>query len=237
MRLSSALLLLLTIFSINSCSTCSGNRLNEMLERSIDSMKAGIEGQRIRDSINTAREAQLNLQIDSITAQDYMENSQATMYILLVNNAWPVTLDLNRNGLEAGVNEELGEIVLMSTLPGIHSPLHNRVEIEIAGKKIEVDTNNSYPLTVPYQPGHRNFIPDPKGEVLFIESEKSMSIVQAIVDHPDEEIKVTTYSNDKVYATYVLSDKDKEAILAAHRLMLLIRERNALKDADVEWDD
>jgi len=242
MRLSSALLFFLPLFCATSCSTCSRRNLDEMLGHTLDSIQAMKKGQDMRDSIHLAHITFLNSQIDSIVAADYNENGAATNYLLYVNKTWDKYLDLNRNGLAVVVYEEIGDIALISTLPGVRSNQHNRVEIGVGANKYNADPQNTRRLTGRDEYGHIA-IDHSDGEVLHIDDSISMKVVRDIVAHPGEPVTVTAYYNDpstgseQVYATYTVTETDKLAIIASYKLLVMIKERNAEEGGNPEWDD
>lgn len=206
------------------------------MENTIDSLEAVMKGDLLRDSIDQARAAQLQRQIDSIVAQDYVENGWATNYYVFVNKAWPEDLDANRNGLLAIVYEETGQISLLSTMPNTHIERPDHIEVEVADKKYVADTSATRPLNGPDENGH-TALRDAKGEVIHIDAEISMKIVQAIAANPNAEVTVNVMNDGHSYAYFTLSEEDKKAIIASYKLLLMIKERNALEGGNVEWDD
>lgn len=221
---------------VSSCSTCSRDNALDEMNRLVDSMQASAEGEMMRAEMRAARKVELRHMIDSIVTSDFTSDGTSFSHAVYVHNTWKGTPDQNRNALMTVVYEESGEVALISTLPGIRSNMHNRVEIEIADTIYTVDSTQSWSLLVADQYSQHT-ITEAKGEVLYVTEEKTLNIMEAIAAHPDAKITVRTYHDDERCTTYTLSDDDKKAIIASFRLSLLMKELAELEAQDVEYDD
>jgi hypothetical protein len=230
-------LLLILLTTLFSCRNSAEDRARAAMEHSLDSIEAAMQGQAMRDSIDMARAQFLDYQIDSITKADYNFNSTATMYWLHVHKTWDTDLDRNTHALMAVLKEEIGTIAIVSTLQGKHRPVHDKVEIEVAGKKFLVDSTSSYPMTRYNKEHGYTHLPDAIGEVLWIEEDISLRIMQAIAASPNAEVEVYAYAGDHLEMYYTLNEEDKKAMIASYKFLLLVKERNALEGGNPEWDD
>lgn len=227
---SSSLLIFIFILCLSSCSRCGVDRIQDYLDSTLKDAKLGLK----QDSIDRVRQEQLELQIDSIIAENFVPCNGINDAV--IHKHWKGSPDADRNGLAAVLYPETGAVVLISTLPEIHDHLHNTVKIEFRDSSWTTDSNYTYPLTVPDGMQY-TAVPNAKGEVLYILEEQAIVLIRAIVTNPTLKIKVTASFGNEIYASYVLSEEDKKAIIDTYQLQQLILEKNELETKDVDWDD
>jgi hypothetical protein len=227
---SSSLLIFIFIICLSSCSRCGADRLQNYFDSALKDAKHNME----LDSADIARQEQLEHQIDSIIAENFVPCNGINDAVIHKN--WKGSPDADRNGLAAVLYPETGNMVLISTLPEFHDHLHNSVQIVFEDSSWSADSNYTYPLTVPDGMQY-TAVPNAKGEVLYILEEQAKVLIRAIIANPTKKIKVNALFGSEVYASYVLSEEDRKAIIDTYQLQQLILEKTELENKHVDWDD